>query len=155
LPNVIGVGGTSLRISDSGNWRAESAWSSGGGGHSTIEGRDTPDVAYNADPQHGFAIYDSTADGKYKGWQVLGGTSAGAPQWAALIAIANQGRGLQGKASLDGVSQTKAALYAAPQSHFHDIVTGSNGFPAGPGFDLATGRGSPIANLLIPDLIAW
>jgi subtilase family serine protease len=152
-PNVISVGGTSLRVSGGGNWRSKIAWSGGGGGRSTIQQSNTPDVAYDADPQRGFAMFDSTADGKYKGWQVLGGTSAGAPQWAALIAIANQGRALRGKGSLDGVARTKPVLHAAPQDHFHDIVTGSNGFPAGPGYDFATGRGSPIANLLIQDLM--
>ena len=38
---------------------------------------------------------------------------------------------------------------------FHDITQGNNGFPAGPGYDLVTGLGTPKANLLIPDLAAF
>ncbi|HWC88561.1 MAG TPA: hypothetical protein VG433_02870, partial [Pirellulales bacterium] len=47
-------------------------------------------------------------------------------------------------------------LYSLPASDFHDIVSGNNfaGDSAGPGYDLATGRGSPIANLLVPDMVS-
>ena len=78
-------------------------------------------------------------------WWSVGGTSAGAPQWAALIAIANQGRALQGLGSLDGRGQTLPALYQMPSENFNDIVTGFNGGHARPGFDLVTGHGSPRA----------
>ena len=81
-----------------------------------------------------------------------GGTSAGTPQWAALLAIANQGRVLDGESPL---ANAQAALYAMPHSDFHDIVSGSNGFSAAPGYDLASGLGSPIANLLIDDLVEF
>jgi hypothetical protein len=72
--------------------------------------------------------------------------------WAGLVAIADQGRTLAGLGSLDGATQTLPALYELPQSDFNDIITGNNGFAAGPGYDLVTGRGSPIANQLIPAL---
>lgn len=75
-------------------------------------GRSSPDVAYNADPNTGFAVYDSVPDQGYSGWQVVGGTSAGAPQWAALVAIADQGRSLQSLPTLSGASQTLASLYS-------------------------------------------
>jgi subtilase family serine protease len=155
-PNCICVGGTTLNVDASGNYLSESAWSGSGGGSSRIEGTNAPDVAYDADPNTGFAVYDSTPDSQGDvGWQVVAGTSAGAPQWAALFAIVDQGRALHGFGSLDGPSQTINAVYAAPQSDFHDITTGNNGrFLAGPGYDLVTGRGSPLANLLIPDLAA-
>ena len=92
----------------------------------------------------------STAIG---GWVDIGGTGAGAPQWAALIAIADQGRAASGLGTLNGASQTLAAIYAAPAADFHDITSGSTQFEsAGPGYDLATGLGSPVANLLIPYL---
>ena len=71
-----------------------------------------PDVAYDGDPNTGFAVYDSLADQGYVGWQVVGGTSAGTPQWAALVAIADQGRALGGQATLDGASQTLPMLYS-------------------------------------------
>ena len=63
-------------------------------------------------------------------WGQWGGTSDAAPQWAALIAIADQGRALAGKASLDGATQTLPMLYALPASDFHDITSGtSTGHP--------------------------
>jgi hypothetical protein len=83
---------------------------------------------------------------------VFGGTSAGAPQWAALIAIADQGRALAGKGSL---SNAQAALYSLPGSDFHDITAGSNGYSAASGYDLASGLGSPIANAVVRDLVAF
>src|SRR5262249_19585225 len=86
-------------------------------------------------------------------WVQYGGTSAGAPQWAALIAIANQGRTLTGKTSLAGA---QAALYAMPSTDFHDITYGDNQTSSAlVGYDLASGLGSPIADRLIPDLVSF
>jgi hypothetical protein len=96
-------------------------------------------------------IYDSFG---YGGWVNVRGTSAGAPQWAALIAIGNQGRALAGQSTLDGSSQTLPKLYALPPSDFHDITSGSNGaYSGGPGYDLVTGIGTPSANLIVTALI--
>ena len=55
--------------------------------------RTNPDVAYDANPNTGFQVYDAQGGG----WYVVGGTSAGAPQWAALVAAANQSRVLAGQ----------------------------------------------------------
>ena len=97
------------------------------------------------------AVYDTF--GPDTGWVSVGGTSAGAPQWAALVAIADQGRALAGLGTLNGASQTLAAIDTAPAADFHDITTGSTQFQsAGVGYDLATGRGSPVADALIPYL---
>ena len=63
-------------------------------------------LAFDADPRSGFAIYDTVGISQRSGWLQVGGTSAGAPQWAALIAIADQGRALVGNGSLDGVTPT-------------------------------------------------
>ena len=52
-------------------------------------------------------------------------------------------------------TQTLQALYSLPASDFHDITSGYNGFNAGPGYDEVTGLGSPIANLLVPDLASY
>src|SRR5439155_1476775 len=81
----------------------------------------------------GFPVYSSVRYGGQSGWFQVGGTSAGAPQWSALLAIADQGRQLAGKGtpgnwSLDGVSQTLPTLYsvaagASYASDFHDITT--------------------------------
>jgi uncharacterized repeat protein (TIGR01451 family) len=164
-PNVVAVGGTTLQMDAQGNILSESGWSGSGGGISSLEGqpsyqngvvtqsatsRTTPDVAYNADPNTGYPIYDSY---NQPGWQEIGGTSAAAPQWAALIAIADQGRALAGASSLNGLTQTLPLLYSLPATDFHDITTGgSTGSPpldCGPGYDLVTGRGSPLANQIV------
>jgi subtilase family serine protease len=86
------------------------------------------------------------------GWFSYGGTSAGAPQWAALIALADQGRAAVGLGSL---ANAPAAIYSLPAWDFHDIIVGNNGFPATSGYDLVTGRGSPQANLVVAGLVNY
>jgi len=102
-------------------------------------GRGVPDVAGDADPTTGYTI---RVDGETT---VIGGTSAVAPLWAGLVAVANQQLGTQ-------VGFIQPAIYAAKAvSAFNDITVGSNGaFSAGPGWDACTGLGSPIASKLIP-----
>jgi len=197
-PNVLSVGGTSLILTPSNNYSGETVWNNlsgaGGGGQSGLltqdlltgafslsipaenvpsyqaglglTGRGTPDVSYDGDPATGYAVYSSYAFG---GWEEIGGTSAGAPQWSALIAIADQGRALQGKTSLANV---QSIIYKLPSADFHDITIGNNNFygtifpgqgynlgitgnAAGPGYDLASGRGTPLANLVIRDLVSF
>lgn len=160
-PNVLSVGGTTLSITGS-TYVAESVWSGGGGGYSKYEARpswqtaqttaqrSTPDVSYNANAYTGAYIYSSSPWGWSAGWLSVGGTSAGTPQWAGLIALANQARAQLGRPSLTGA---QTALYAIPQTDFHDITVGSNGFPAKVGYDLASGRGSPYADRIVPDLL--
>ena len=86
------------------------------------------------------------------GWLGDAGTSAASPIWAGLIAIADQGRALEGGTPLTGYTQTLPALYSLPAADFHDILSGNNGYAAGPGYDLVTGLGTPVANLLVPAL---
>jgi subtilase family serine protease len=169
-PNVLSVGGTTLRLTSTGNYWSETGWSESGGGVSRYESipgyqtfvntgsatrRTNPDVAYNADPNTGVYVYDSFNGG----WFAVGGTSAGAPQWAALVAIANEGRILAGKGSLDGASQTMFALYrmaqASATSYFRDQTSGYNGFAAKVGYDDVTGNGSPIARRVVTALVGW
>jgi kumamolisin len=98
-----------------------------------------PDVAGDADPVTGYTI---RVDGQTS---VIGGTSAVAPLWAGLVAVANQQLGIH-------VGFIQPAIYAAKAaSAFNDITVGNNGaFSAGPGWDACTGLGSPIAGKLIP-----
>lgn len=165
--NVLAVGGTTLGVDAYGNYLRETTWVGSGGGYSKqvrepayqlsyqkSGWRTTPDVAYNADPSSSVYVYSSYKIKGYSGWFGVGGTSAGAPQWAALVAIADQGRALAGKGSLDGPTQTLPALYAFAAADFHDILSGSNGYQAAAGYDLATGRGSPFANRVVKDLVA-
>jgi subtilase family serine protease len=144
---------------------SETAWSGSGGGVSTYESepgyqagmqstgrRGSPDVAYDASAGTGYWVYDSF-DNSQSPWQAVGGTSAGAPQWGALVAVANQGRALQGLGTLDGTSQTLPMLYSLPSSDFHDITDGANArYSAGPGYDMVTGRGSPYADRVVAAL---
>jgi hypothetical protein len=170
-PNVLAVGGTHLALDSKANILSESAWSGSGGGISQYEAqpafqngqvpqsgtmRTSPDVAYGADPNTGFPVYDSYNNGSNAPWSQWGGTSAGAPQWAALIAIANQGRASAGLGSLDGASQALPMIYNMPSTDFHDITsgitTGSPNYAAAAGYDLTTGRGSPYADRVVADL---
>jgi subtilase family serine protease len=185
-PNVISVGGTTLNLDSNGNYVSESSWSGTSGGYSQVESepsyqlnvqstgvRSTPDVSYDGDPNTGFAVYDSLAYQGSSGWQVYGGTSAGAPQWAALVAIADQGRTLAGEGTLDGASQTLPMLYALYNSSstyaagFNDVVDTSspgrwhwrwggfgNGNSATSGYDTATGLGTPKAAGVVAALVA-
>jgi hypothetical protein len=117
--------------------------------------RTTPDVAMVGGPP-GVAVYDSyNWPGNEWNAGPAGGTSLGTPIWAGLIAIVNQGLALRGKPPMDGPTQTLGGLYRMPASDFHDVTQGYNGYPAGPGYDLVTGLGTPIANLLVPDLAGW
>ena len=175
-PNVVAVGGTTLNVDSSGNYLSESGWGNGtssyslggsGGGISQYETqpsyqhgvvtqsstfRALPDVSFLADPNTGAAVIDSYDFGNTTP-VAIGGTSLATPMWAGVIALADQGRVLAGLGTLDGATQTLPKLYALPSSDFHDITTGNNGYAAGPGFDLVTGRGTPIVNKLVPDLV--
>ncbi len=171
-PYVLSVGGTTL-LTKGATYLGEAAWTDTGGGISSVETapafetaltgsgqRSAPDVAYDANPSTGFYVYDSTDDEGAVGWQTFGGTSAGAPQWAALVEIANQGRAILGKGTLDGPTQALPAIDSLPQSDFHDITLGSTGsfffgLSATVGYDELTGRGTPIANRVIIGLLGW
>ncbi len=170
-PNVVSVGGTTLNVSTtSGTYSSETGWSDSTGGYSALEAepsyqdsvqtsgrRSSPDVAYDANPNTGVAVYDSVNYEGYVGWEEIGGTSEGAPQWSALLAIADQGRAINKLSALNGASGTLPGLYSLYSTHssdFHDITSGSTSrfISAGPGYDLVTGMGSPKANLIIPAL---
>jgi hypothetical protein len=179
-PAVLAVGGTLLQLQDeSGDYGGEHAWQegdygAGGGGLSTVFDepayqqtqphqdmfsgkRAIPDVSFPADD---FALYSSflpsslgRSNQQWNNWGIIGGTSLSTPCWAGLIAILNQMRG--------GPSgDLHAALYSLHGTGFHDITSGNNsfggvqGYNAGSGYDLSTGWGSPIANRLLPALIA-
>jgi hypothetical protein len=114
--------------------------------------RTTPDVAFNASENSPVDCYQNGVEGVY--W----GTTPAAPSWASLIAIVNQGRVAEGAPTLNGVTdptQALQALYSLPSSDYHDITSGYTGIKAGPGYDETTGLGSPIANLLVPDMVNY
>jgi kumamolisin len=106
-------------------------------------GRGVPDVAGDADPASGYTVRVDGAS------QVIGGTSAVAPLWAGLIALANAANG-------KNAGFVNPVLYAASaKSAFHDITSGNNGaFKAATGWDACTGLGSPIGTAVIAALKA-
>jgi subtilase family serine protease len=154
-PQVVAVGGTSLNLSPTGQLQSETAWSGSGGGVSAYEfepdyqknyaisraqgHRAIPDVSYNADPTSGFAVYYS-GRGSKNSWFTIGGTSAGAPQWAGIKAL--------------GLSADNHKFYSDKASakngdYFRDIKSGSNGdcgyyCTARQRYDYVTGLGSPL-----------
>ena len=159
-PNVLSVGGTTLSITSSGTVSSESAWSDSSGGTSTIEKAsaaqsaalgntysESPVVSYDANPNTGFAVYDSVTDDGASGWEEVGGTSAGAPQWAALVAIADQGRVAKGSGTLDGATGTLPTIYSiysnatSYAADFSDITTGSSSLGGGFGGGESGGGG--------------
>jgi subtilase family serine protease len=162
---VVAVGGTTLEISGNA-WSSETAWADSGGGKSKYETepsyqassqtsgkRGIPDVAWDANPNTGVAVYSKTGTG---GWAIAGGTSVGSPSWAGIFAIVNSRRAGAGKKLL---TQPQILLYPDAEADYHDITSGSNAScgtvcTAGPGYDFVTGLGSPQANLLIPALFA-
>lgn len=158
--NVVAVGGTSLIYdSASGKVTSETAWSGSGGGVSKYvqipsyqvgfnvnSGRGNPDVSYDADPYTGVQVYFTDPTTKLGGWYVFGGTSAGAPQWSALLARrASLGNAGTTPFNVKAYSSAKSAYSA----YFRDIVSGSTGFAAVNGYDLATGLGSPLADKIV------
>jgi len=190
-PNVTAVGGTNLFADGrSGAYQSETTWNetaifgpaATGGGHSVLfqrpdyqapvvkdaHAREVPDIAYNGGINGGVIVRAfCPADPNVCGagasvYFRVGGTSAGSPQWAGLIALTDQMAGTR-------VGDVNKTLYflgkgGNASSYFHDVTTGNNGlifvgpntgtpipgFNAGPGYDMSTGWGTPIASALVP-----
>jgi kumamolisin len=105
-------------------------------------GRGVPDVAGDADPLTGYQVRVDGAD------QVLGGTSAVAPLWAALVTRLNQ-------LLRTPLGDPHQALYQIGSTAFHDITDGNNGvYTAAKGWDPCTGLGSPNGQALLNALTA-
>jgi subtilase family serine protease len=176
-PDVIGVGGTSLYLSANGSYQSETGWSGSGGGLSAFERepsfqakfgipddsrgyRGSPDVSYDGNPGTGYAVYDSIGISGYAGWFQVGGTSAGTPQWAALIAITNSMRAAARKSNLSSTNTTLYTLAKAGlNTDFRAVTQGTNGTcgiicTASAGYDYVTGLGTPQASALITALVA-
>jgi len=174
-PHVLACGGTSLLVNRTGGVQSESVWNNGpgsatGGGVSdtfeqpawqanvgvphragasgtgrSVTGRGVPDVAADADPRTGYRVL---VDGQA---QVIGGTSAVAPLWAALVCRLVQATGTR-------LGLLQPHLYAGARAGravtgLRDITAGSNGaYPAGPGWDACTGLGVPDGAALLATL---
>jgi subtilase family serine protease len=126
--------------------------------------REVPDVSADADPGTGYVIYwnGDGAAGQPAGWQSIGGTSASAPLWAALMALTDGSSGCAGSP----LGFASPALYRAAGTNyagdFNDVTSGTNDFTgtnngtytARAGYDEASGLGSPNASALASDLCA-
>jgi subtilase family serine protease len=149
-PYVVAVGGTTLLLNADGNFKKETAWNGSGGGVSAYEKepsyqadysipksagwRAVPDVSYDADPASGFPIIRGGV------WRTVGGTSAGAPQWAAISTLGS------GAGNINFYNDKASANSA---SYFRDITSGTNGdcgylCKARKHYDYVTGLGSPL-----------
>ena len=125
--------------------------------------RAVPDVSYNAAVDGGVLVAYSALGPAQAGFYVIGGTSAGSPQWAGIFALTNQLRAVKGKAALGFANPAIYSLAKSPAyaTDFHDITVGDNtlvgttaGFPAARGYDLATGWGTPNVANIVTDLAA-
>lgn len=160
--NVIGVGGTTLRLTVGGGVSKEEGWPGSGGGTSIFFDRPTwqtgngvpagdkrlvPDVSLAADPGTGALVV-------FNGDNVqIGGTSWSAPVWAGFCALMNEARIKKGKATLPFLNPLLYPLMGT--ASFRDVTSGSNGeFNAGSGYDQVTGIGVPSIKNLIQALTA-
>ncbi len=137
---------------ESGYW-TKPDYQTGVGASTTM--RDLPDVSLNADPNTGYSVYQANGEYQVNGYNVVGGTSASCPLWAAFFALVNQQRLLD---SLPVIGFANPDIYTAAEgknygTDFHDISDGStNGvYFAGVGFDDCTGWGTYDAADLLPE----
>ena len=175
-PYVVSVGGTFLERGPDGKYLDEAAWewpltnSGGGGGLNPLDARPTwqqgpgvdnkysngkrqfPDVAAPSDPASGWYIVVGGVG------STAGGTSAASPFWAGLASLYEQ---MANEAGLDGLGFLTPTLYAVAAASptntvFHDVVRGGNLFyETTPGWDYATGLGTPIASTLGDAIVAY
>jgi len=153
-PNVVSAGGTTIHRNGSGSFTSETGWSGSGGGPSKYEAkpsyqngvantsttqRSAPDFSFDADPNSGVSVYDSTRCQGLSGWLVFGGTSVSSPSLAGIVNRA----GHFANTSVDEL----VTIYAnrTNTADFRDITSGTAGsFSAGVGYDYVTGVGSSL-----------
>jgi len=169
---LTSVGGTDLETSGAaGPWSSETAWVDGGGGISpdkfaipfwqttTASGcaacsnsyRNGPDVSANANFTFYVCADQTTCTTNY-----YGGTSFATPMWAGYLALVNQQAVADSQPTLGFINPALygIGLSSGYDTDFHDITSGSNGYAATTGYDLATGWGSPNGSALVSALIS-
>lgn len=174
-PYALAVGGTHLELTTTGQVTMETGWccdpspgAAGGGGVSAYEPRPSyqdqanpyrhrgiPDVSFDADPETGVPVYDTFGEDGQNGWFEVGGTSVGAPAWAAILAVADQLRAADGKAPLAGAGfgiqrllygmkrHTGLAAITQGADNVFECTSPIAACQAHPGYNLVTGWGSP------------
>jgi len=152
-PKVVAAGGTSLKLVNQ-VW-TETGWSGSGGGGSRYEKRPSfqnvisskvgskrgvPDFSFDADPNTGVSVFDSTSCQGYVGWLVFGGTSVASPSLAGIV---NNAAHNNGSSELSIVYSGLSSAYSS--NNFRDITSGNAGSNrAGTGWDFVTGIGSSL-----------
>ena len=179
---VVSVGGTNLSVREDGTYLDEAGWEDyliahgGGGGVSPLEERpewqqgvgvenehstgqrQLPDVAASGDSNSGFPVYFTEPDTGEAGWGQVGGTSASSPFWAASMLLIRELAEREGVGPLGYVNPMLYELAAShpPNTIFHDVTRGGNLFhDATPGWDYATGLGSPDVALLARAIVEY
>lgn len=149
---VVAVGGTTLDATTGAGatWNKETVWADAGGAQSAVEpkpswqtlwsgaNRAAPDVSFDADPNSGIKVINGNQTPQY------GGTSLASPIFAGFWARVIAGKGNPGFAA--------PLIYPLAAADFHDVTQGSNGNTAGPGYDVASGRGSMIMSSVYAEL---
>jgi len=126
-------------------------------GQTTRYCREVPDVALDANPDSGYLIYCTTSQCLSAGWIPIGGTSAAAPLLAAMTADANEDS-LSNAGGRLGFASPFFYANAATAGMFRDVTVGSNNivggtaYPAGTGYDMATGLGAPQGSVFATQL---
>jgi len=156
-PNVVSVGGTTLNRSSNGAVESEVVWDHTGCGISLYEMRPTfqnviasdignhraaNDVAFDADPNTGVLVYDSTPLYGEAGWWTVGGTSVGSPSWAGVVNLAS----VENRVAASSQAENNR-LYEnlGDGETFRDVTSGQDGSVDGStGWDQPTGLGTPL-----------
>ena len=156
-PNVVSAGGTSINRDNVGNFVSETGWSGSGGGRSAFESRPSyqdiiqtivggargvPDYSFDADPNTGVSVFDSTSCQGVSGWLVFGGTSVASPSLAGIVNSAGSNTSSTAELSLlyQSVGNNGSTINSL---NFRDILSGTAGsFSAMTGWDFVTGIGS-------------
>lgn len=151
-PDVVSAGGTTINRNSSGAFVSETGWSGSGGGPSTYEliplyqrnvknasltHRSAPDFSFDANPNSGVSVYDTTSCQGLSGWLVFGGTSVASPSLSGIVNTAHS------FAPSSYSELTTIYTNRSNSSDFRDIVHGTAGsYSAGVGYDFVTGVGS-------------
>jgi subtilase family serine protease len=164
-PNVVSCGGTSVNRASNGAFVSETGWSDTGCGPSAYEPRPSyqnvvasvvgskrgvSDLAFDADPNTGVYVYDTTALWGSSGWWVLGGTSVSSPSLAGVVNLSASSGGFAANTAAE-----QARIYGnlGKTNVFRDITSGTDGsYSCKVGYDFITGVGVP--NGLIPGITA-
>jgi subtilase family serine protease len=178
-PLVTSVGGSQLYLNNtSQRLQPDSVWNdgygAGGGGVSAVfhrplyqigtssvvgNRRGTPDISMSAAVNGGCWVYWSFAGTGGAGWYIIGGTSEATPIFSGIVALADQVAGHRlGLINPALYALGAASQHGVPNTGLVDITTGNNsfagvtGYPAAPGYDLASGWGTIDAAKFVPAL---